>query len=68
MIMSSDLCIDFANYFVSMILALTTINDSFPLSRISSVLSEHYFERIRRNAGNTQTMESIRSAINKIQY
>ena len=68
MVMSADLCIVFANYFAAMIKALTTINDSFPLSCIGSVLSEHYFGRLRRNSGNTQTMESIRSAINKIQY
>ena len=68
MIMSSDLCIDFANCFTCIIKALTTIKESFPLSRISSIPSEHFFGRMRRNAGNSQTASSIRSAINKINF
>ena len=68
MIISPDLCVDFANFFASMIKALTTIPESFPLSRVSSILSEHFFSRIRNNAGNNQTADAVRSAINKIEF
>ena len=68
MILSSDLCVDLVNYFTCMIKSLTTINDSFPLSRIGSIVSEHYFGRLRRNAENSQTMEAIRATINKLQF
>ena len=68
MILSPILCIDYANFFSCMIKALTSIPDTFPLSRVGSILSEHFFGRIRRNAENCQTMDAIRSAINKIQF
>ena len=68
MIMSFDMCTDLSNFFISMIKALTTVNDSFPLSRIGSILSEHFFGRIRNNAGNSQTADSIRASINRIQF
>ena len=68
MILSPELCVDLANFYCSMIKALTTIPESFPLSRISSILSEHFFGRIRGNAGNCQTAEAVRSTINKIEF
>ena len=68
MIMSPDMCTDLSNFFTSMIKALTTIDEPFPLSRIGSILSEHFFSRIRGNAGNSQTADSIRASISKIQF
>ena len=67
MIMNQDLCVDFINFFSSMIKALTSIENPFPLSRIGSILSEHYFGRIRGNASSNQTINAIRSTITKLQ-
>ena len=60
------MCIDCANWLFSVIHILGEVEESFSMSRIGSITSEHQFSQIRYFAGKEQTSRSIRFAFDRI--
>lgn len=61
-----DMCVDCANWLFSIIHILGEVNDSFSMSKVGSITSEHQFSQIRYYAGKEQTCRSIRFAFDRI--
>lgn len=61
-----DFCIDASNYLFSVIQILGKVDDGFSIGRIGTTASEHFFARLRYEAGKEQTIRSIKKAFNRI--
>ena len=60
------MCMDCASCLFSLIHIFGEVNDSFSMSRVGSITSEHQFSQMRFHAGKEQTIRSLRYAFDRI--